>query len=170
MSNNNKNKSDFGHLARAFSPIVAVLGFALAGCSSISIPLGDNVSKQTPAMTGSVGASVKVEQPLPKALAYSDAAVIGEVAAKEAFKEVADEEIDWVNGATGSVGTWKAGPQVSSDDTGDCRAFGATVTSVQGIHHYSGVACRDAQGHLTVKSLTGNPADAASPLEPEEKA
>lgn len=109
-------------------------------------------------MTGAVGSSVKVEQPLPEALAYSDAAVIGQVAGKEAFKEVTNDEIDWVNGATGSVGTWKAGPQVSSSDAGDCRAFGATVTSVQGIHHYSGVACRDARGNLTVKSLSGDPA------------
>lgn len=120
-------------------------------------------------MTGTVGSSVKVEQPLPEALAYSDAAVIGQVAGKEAFKEVTNEEIDWVNGATGSVGTWKAGPQVSSGDAGDCRSFGATVTSVQGIHHYSGVACRDAQGNLTVKSLSSNPADAVSAPESEVK-
>lgn len=170
MSTNNKNKSDFGHLAHAFSPIVAVLGLALAGCSSISIPLGNSGPKQTASVAGAAGAPVKVEQPLPEALAYSDAAVIGEVAAKEAFKEVSNDEIDWVNGATGSVGTWKAGPQVSSDDKGDCRAFGATVTSVQGIHHFSGVACRDAQGHLTVKSLTSNPADAVPTADSDDEA
>ena len=77
---------------------------------------------------GSVGPSVTVEQPLPPALAYSDAAVIGEVAGRSAFDKVENEQIDWVNGATGSVGTWKAGPQIASEEAGNCRAFGATVT------------------------------------------
>lgn len=108
---------------------------------------------------------MKVEQPLPEALAYSDAAVIGEVAGKAAFDEVTSEQIDWVNGATGSVGTWKAGPQIAADEAGDCRSFGATVTSVQGIHRYSGVACRDKRGNLTVKSLTDTPAGTVDGLD-----
>jgi len=160
VSINKKNKSDTGRLARAFSPLSVIFAAALAGCSSISIPLGDSASKDGPALTGSVGPSVKVEQPLPAALAYSDAAVIGEVAGRSAFDKVENEQIDWVNGATGSVGTWKAGPQIASENAGNCRAFGATVTSVQGVNRFSGVACRDERGNLTVKSLSDSPADA----------
>jgi hypothetical protein len=111
-----------------------------------------------------------VEQPLPAALAYSDAAVIGEVAGKAAFETVTNEQIDWVNGATGSVGTWKAGPQIASGDADDCRAFGATVTSVSGVNRFSGVACRDERGNLTVKSLSDTPADGLDGPESETAA
>jgi hypothetical protein len=170
VSINKKNNSDTGRSARVFSPLAAVLAAALAGCSSISIPLGDSVSKDGPALTGSLGPSVTVEQPLPAALAYSDAAVIGEVAGKSAFETVTNEQVDWVNGATGSVGTWKAGPQITSGDSNDCRAFGATVTSVSGVNRFSGVACRDERGNLTVKALSDSPADALDSPESETAA
>jgi len=154
-------------LARAFSPLSVILAAALAGCSSISIPLGDAASQKNAAVSSGVGPSVKVEQPLPAALAYSDAAAIAEVAGRSAFEKVTNEPIDWVNGATGSVGTWKAGPQTSSETASNCRTFGATVTSVQGVHRYSGVACRDERGNLTVKSLSDTPSDALDSVEPE---
>ena len=162
MFDANKNNAKPMSLARAFSPFF-VLIFAVSGCSSISIPLGKVTADDSPALTGSLGQGVKVEQPLPDALAYSDAAVIGQVAGKAAFETVTDDQIDWVNGATGSTGTWKAGPQVATENTEECRAFGATVTSVRGVHRFSGVACRDESGNLSVRSLSDKPADTPAP-------
>ncbi len=155
MRNNNHNKSHSSNWVRAISPFSGfILAVALSGCSTISIPLGDS---DGPASTAAIGSGVKVEQPLPKALAYSDAAVIGEVASKVAFDTVTSDSVDWVNGATGSVGTWKAGAQIASEASEDCREFGATVTSVSGVHRFSGVACRDERGNVAVKSLSDKP-------------
>ena len=152
-------------LIRLSLPLSLFLVMTVAGCGSISIPLGGSSPQETAALTGPNGEAVKVEQPLPPALAYSDAAVIGQVAGKSAFDEVSDEPVDWVNGATGSSGTWKAGPQIASQDDEKCRAFDATVTSVRGVHRFSGVACRDKTGNLSVRSLSDNPADLQEPIE-----
>lgn len=140
-------------------PLCLILTMTVTGCGSISIPLGGSTPEETAALTGPNGEGVKVEQPLPPALAYSDAAVIGQVAGKSAFDEVSEESVDWVNGATGSSGTWKAGRQIAGDDDEECRSFDATITSVRGVHRFSGVTCRDKAGNLTVRSLSGNPAD-----------
>jgi hypothetical protein len=153
---------------RPILPLLLVLPIMIAGCGSISIPLGGSSPEETAALTGPNGEAVKVEQPLPPALAYSDAAVIGKVAGESAFDQVSEESIDWVNGATGSSGTWKGGPQITAGGNEECRAFGATVTSVRGVHRFSGVACRDQAGNLSVKSLSDKPVELPAPTDTSE--
>lgn len=147
----NNNKSHSKRWVRSISPLLLLFAGTLSACSTISIPLGDSTPQS--GQNATLAKNIKLEQPLPKALAYSDAAVIGQVAGKAAFDNVEKDRIDWVNSVTGSVGTWKAGPQVDYRDQ-DCRAFGATVTSVGGVHRFSGVACRDENGDVAVKSLS----------------
>lgn len=152
-------------LIRRILPLSVVLAMTVSGCGSISIPLGNSTPEQSAAVTGPNGEGVKVEQPLPPALAYSDAAVIGQVAGQTAFDQVSDEPVNWVNGATGSSGTWKAGPQITGETDEECRTFGATVTSVRGVHQFSGVTCRDKAGNLIVRSLSDTPANVTIPAD-----
>jgi hypothetical protein len=109
----------------------------LAGCS-LNVPtLG---AFEAPATTGSIGGHLDVEEPLPTTLAFSDARTIGEAAAA-ALWQAGDVE-DWVNRATGSSGTLQPSLAVTDADAGGCRSFDTIVTSIGGVHHYSGRVCR----------------------------
>jgi hypothetical protein len=120
----------------------------LAGCS-MSVPmLGSN---DGPATTGSIAAPVDVQKPLPQTLAYSDAAKIGQAAAATLGQAEGGEGADWVNSATGSSGTVEASGTV--DETAgkqSCGAFNTLVTSIGGVHQYSGKICRAENGRSTV--------------------
>ena len=104
----------------------------------MSVPLlGSN---DAPATTGSIAAPVEVQKPLPQTLAYSDATKIGQAAAATLWQAEGGEGADWVNSATGSSGTVEASgtrrtkPRASSP----AGAFSTIVTSIGGVHHYSG--------------------------------
>ena len=119
----------------------------LSGCS-LSVPLlGSN---DAPATTGSIAAPVEVQKPLPQTLAYSDAAKIGQAAAATLW-QAEGEGTDWVNSATGSSGTVEASGKV--DETvgkQPCGAFNTLVTSIGGVHQYSGKICRAENGRSVV--------------------
>jgi hypothetical protein len=106
---------------------------------------------------------VEVLQPLPQSLAYSDAAKIGQ-AAQAALWQSGDAAStarsqegtipvgEWLNAATGSSGTLNAagaemdvanGAMASGEG---CRAFSTIVTSIGGVHSYSGKICRGEAG------------------------
>jgi hypothetical protein len=134
-------------------PLAATLtGLCLlvAGCGSVSMPLGGD----EPRTTGSVGEPVRVEASLPETLAYSDAAAIG-AAARGLDLASAAEPADWTNAATGSSGTVAALRATEARDEGEgaCRDFDATVHSLKGVHRYAATACRDAAGGLTLRSV-----------------
>lgn len=128
----------------------------------MSVPMlgGDD---DAPAVTGSLAAPVTIQQPLPQTLAYSDATKIGQSAMSAVWqveKGQADKSAgaggEWINAATGSSGTIEtatAGPD-------GCRAFNTLVTSIGGVHQYSGQVCRATNGSPTVRIET--PAAAAS--------
>ena len=133
-------------------------GFPLtaAGCSFGALGGGDG-----PVTTGSLTAPVVVQRPLPETLAYSDAAKIGQAASAALWQveggaagDWTPEDWgpgDWVNARTGSSGTLTAEP--GSADEKDCRPFSTIVTSLGGVHQYSGTLCRedDAQAVLTIE-------------------
>lgn len=102
-----------------------------------------------PATTGSIAAPVEVQKPVPKTLAYSDAAKIGQAAAA-ALWQASGEEAEWVNAATGSSGTVerRAG---ADDDADPCRSFRTLVTSIGGVHAYQGRVCRAEGGASRVQ-------------------
>jgi surface antigen len=107
----------------------------LAGCSLAGLGAGD-----VPATTGSIVESVEVERPLPPSLAYSDAAKIGETARAALWKTRGGAAEDWVNTRTGSSGTLTAAAGSGRSDK--CRPFSTTVTSLAGVHQYSGAICQ----------------------------
>ena len=92
-----------------------------------------------------------MERPLPDTLAYSDAARIGQAASAALWQAEGGASGEWVNARTGSSGTLAPAPDRAAD--GDCRAFSTTVTSLGGVHQYSGALCRedDAQAVLTIQ-------------------
>jgi hypothetical protein len=94
-----------------------------------------------------LGPPVKVEQPLPPSLAFSDAAKIGQTAATAFWQADGGAGTDWVNAATGSSGT------LQGDGGGDesCRPFHTTVTSTGGVHRYFGKICRIETGASVVQ-------------------
>ena len=97
-----------------------------------------------------------MQRPLPETLAYSDAAKIGQAASAALWQAEGGPPGgwtpgDWVNARTGSSGTLTA--ERDSVDEGDCRPFSTIVTSLGGVHQYSGTLCRerDAQAVLTIE-------------------
>jgi hypothetical protein len=116
----------------------------------MSVPLlGANDS---PATTGSIAAPVEVQKPLPETLAYSDAAKIGQAAAATLWQARIGEDAEWVNAATGSSGTVEADSGAKDSAAKDaCGEFNTIVTSIGGVHRYSGRVCRVANGVSVVE-------------------
>jgi hypothetical protein len=129
--------------------IVAVSApLLLAGCSLQSLGARD-----APATTGSIGRSVEVQRPLPGTLAYSDAARIGQAASAALWQAEGGPPGEWVNVRTGSSGTLR----MEAHDPQGCRPFTTTVTSLGGVHLYSGTICRagNARSVLRITESSG---------------
>jgi hypothetical protein len=103
----------------------------------------------TPATTGSIGQPVTVQQPLPPTLAYSDATRIGQAASAVLAQAEGGAGEDWINASTGSSGTLE-GLQATPDKD-NCRQFSTIVTSIGGVHRYSGAICQAADGPAIVQ-------------------
>lgn len=127
-----------------------LLFLALAGCGSLSISVGSLAGGDEPAATGSFAQSVEVREPLPPTLAYSDAALIGRAALAA---DAAAAQRDWINAETGSSGTLALAGESPPKADAACRQFGTTVTSMSGVHHYSGTVCRRADGRPVLETI-----------------
>jgi surface antigen len=134
--------------ARRWIPLLLAAPL-LAGCSMMGSP-------EAPATTGSVSAPVDVQQPLPSTLAYSDAARIGQAASAALWQATGAPQDEWVNARTGSSGTLILQVEQALARA-DCRPFSTTVTSLGGVHRYSGTLCRgnDARAVLKIAEDTG---------------
>ena len=102
-----------------------------------------------PAVTGSVAVPVSVQQPLPSTLAYSDATRIGEAATAVLVQAEGQSTKEWVNASTGSSGTLEA--ERSAASASKCRQFSTIVTSIGGVHRYSGAICQAENGPAVVQ-------------------
>jgi surface antigen len=113
-------------------------------------------SPEAPATTGSVAEPVDVQRPLPPTLAYSDAARIGQAANAALWQATGTPEDQWVNARTGSSGTVILQVEEALARA-DCRPFSTTVTSLAGVHKYSGTLCRgdNARSVLKIAEDTG---------------
>jgi hypothetical protein len=119
----------------------------LAGCSPGIPGLG---ALNAPDTTGSVASPLDIEKPLPRTLAYSDAARIGQ-AATAALWQAGSAVEDWVNAATGSSGTLERRAAADTGEPDACRGFDTTVTSIGGVHRYSGRICRRGEGRSVLQ-------------------
>jgi surface antigen len=108
-----------------------------------------------PATTGSIAEPVEVQQPLPPTLAFSDAAKIGQAASAVLWQATGVPQDEWVNARTGSSGTLTREANQQPEAAGGCRPFSTTVTSLGGVHRYSGTVCR-ANDTRTVVQLAEN--------------
>ena len=107
-------------------------------------------SSDVPATTGSIATPVEVQKPVPATLAYSDASKIGQAAAAALWQADPAGGTDWINAATGSSGTVET--SAASTGTADgCRSFKTLVTSIGGVHSYSGTVCRAGGGPSVVQ-------------------
>lgn len=151
-----------GHSLRRQSRLALppLLLIALAGCGSVSLTVGALGEGEEPAATGSLAQAVEVRQPLPPTLAYSDAALIGR-AAMAAVDAAASAERDWVNAETGSSGTLALVAAAPTPADAACRQFGTTVTSLGGVHQYSGTICRRPDGRPVVETIAAGAGDGA---------
>ena len=103
----------------------------------------------TPATTGSIARPVSVQQPLPSTLAYSDATKIGEAATAVLAQAEGGSSQEWINVTTGSSGTLQG--EASAASAENCRQFSTIVTSVGGVHRYSGAICQQTGGPVVVQ-------------------
>jgi hypothetical protein len=104
--------------------------------------------EEAPTTTGSIAAAVELREPLPATLAYSDAKKIGEAAAAAIDQADGGSGTDWVNAATGSSGSIAAGGTASAEG---CSRFDTMVTSIGGVHQYSGSVCKAEGGGSVVQ-------------------
>jgi hypothetical protein len=105
----------------------------------------------TPKTTGSIAPAFQVQQPLPQTLAYSDAAKIGEAASAVMAQAEGTVPGDWINTSTGSSGTIETVDLSAPTDADNCRPFSTIVTSIGGVHRYSGAICQGADGRARVQ-------------------
>ena len=112
-----------------------------------------------PKTTGSIATPVAIERPLPSTLAYSDAAKIGEAANAVLAQASGMVPQDWVNAATGSSGTIETVALDAPPAQSDCRPFSTTVTSIGGVHQYSGAICERSIGPPSVRIDERSPVD-----------
>jgi hypothetical protein len=125
----------------------------LSGCSVSMVGSSD-----APATTGSIRVPVDVKEPLPTTLGLSDATRIGETAALALWEPDA-ASTEWINAATGSSGTVE--PQAAAaaaENAQDCQPFETMVTSIGGVHRYSGRLCRGDGARPTVEIADPVPA------------
>jgi hypothetical protein len=143
--------------ARASRRAALLPAFAvLAGCTmSVVGP------EEPPATTGSLAPPVHVREPLPPTLAYSDAAKIGEAASAVLWQAAAPASpAEWMNAATGSSGTLEQQAALDAGSSAnDCRTFDTIVTSIGGVHRYSGSVCRQGGGRSVVQIEEPRPAE-----------
>jgi hypothetical protein len=135
-------------LRKARRTLLLAWPLLLAGCS---LSLVD--SEAPPETTGSIAPAVEVQRPLPQTLAYSDAARIGQ-AASAVLSEAGTAPQDWINVATGSSGTLDLPDAGSRSD--NCRPFSTIVTSIGGVHRYSGAICQKPDGRPIVQLGDGD--------------
>jgi hypothetical protein len=127
--------------------IVLTISALLAGCSLFGSNLAPDGS---PATTGSISPAVEVLRPLPPSLAFSDAATIGEAAKAALWQADGATGGEWLNRVTGSSGTVHESAASVGEDPKHCRPFSTIVTSIGGVHHYSGNVCRADNGRSVV--------------------
>ncbi|MGQ7791247.1 RT0821/Lpp0805 family surface protein [Faunimonas sp. B44] len=143
-------RSSVWHHYNAASParqirlaLVVAAALSLGACSALDLTIAG--PDRGPVSTGSLSAPLEVARPLPRTLDVSDAAIIGRTALAAAG-EPDQGEREWINGRTGSSGTLALLPTAESAVEPGCKAFGATVTSLVGVHRYSGRICRKEGG------------------------
>ena len=120
------------------------------------MPFGGGSSQSSaPTSTGSISAPVTIQQPLPPTLAYSDATKIGEAAATAMSQVDGAPSGEWINNATGSSGTVvQSAPLALTEEpeqSRGCSVFNTIVTSIRGVHQYSGRVCDGANGRPVVE-------------------
>ena len=125
-----------------------VTGFLLLPGCSMSIPM---LGADEPGTTGSIAVPVEVQKPLPQSLAYSDATKIGQAAASALWQVDNGQAGEWINAATGSSGTVEGSGAGGAVEAAGCRDFETMVTSIGGVHSYSGKVCRGENGRSTVE-------------------
>jgi surface antigen len=106
-----------------------------------------------PRTTGSIAPAFQVAQPLPPTLAYSDATKIGEAASAVLAQSQGKAPQDWINTSTGSSGTIETVDLATPPSSASCRPFSTTVTSIGGVHRYSGEICQGADGRARVQII-----------------
>lgn len=104
-----------------------------------------------PKTTGSIAPAFQVQQPLPQTLAYSDAAKIGEAASAVMAQAEGTVPGDWINTSTGSSGTIETVDLPAPSGADNCRPFSTIVTSIGGVHRYSGAICQGEDGRARVE-------------------
>jgi surface antigen len=104
-----------------------------------------------PATTGSIAPTFQVQQPLPPTLGYSDANKIGEAASAVMAQAEGSVQEEWINTSTGSSGTIEAADLSAPADADNCRPFSTIVTSIGGVHRYSGAICHGGDGRARVQ-------------------
>jgi hypothetical protein len=101
-----------------------------------------------PTTTGSIAPPLQVQRPLPETLAYSDATKIGEAASAVLAQAEGTVPPEWTNASTGSSGTIERVGETGSEE---CRPFNTIVTSVSGVHSYSGKLCQNDNGRAVLQ-------------------
>ncbi len=126
---------------------IVATGF-LAGCGSISFPMGSNDVEAPLDLTGSIDG---IQNSADLDISPEDRAVIAKTIS--AAPAGVTSTLAWSSHISGNSGTITAlAPDTGSSGTG-CRSFETTANTVTGIRTYTGIVCRDLRKVWTVVEL-----------------
>lgn len=132
----------------------AVALLPLAGCSAVPAGIGSGAA--APAVTGAIPSPpVAPDAALPPTLSFADAGAIRQAAAQSFASLSPAAPQSWTNEETGSSGTLVAVSAVRENGGAPCRSYDATVESLRGVHRYAATACREADGRLVLRAVSG---------------
>lgn len=130
--------------------VAALSAFALAGCSAISIPLGDAAG------TSDVNAPIDLTGNISDSAVYDvapgDRQQIAAMLPAGLDETTAVLPLSWSNPDTGNSGTITDIVQADPQGTRGCARFTTSANTIEGLRNYTGMACPDsfATWHVTV--------------------
>ena len=125
---------------------------ALAGCATIGLPFGPDLTKvslETTAAIPARGSSIETVD-------ASDWETVRRTVALIPASEA--RTLDWSNPDTRSTGSITVAAADDAKASAACRAFATTVSDSHGIRRYRGQACRETSGRWQLKGVAGDDA------------
>lgn len=134
--------------------LVLCASLALAGCGSITIPLGGGLGSQSADITGTSSTIGDPRGAQTMALAYE---TLGDTDWEEVRKTVAsslyapaDAKLEWVNERTGTNGTITGLVSLRAKNGASCRQFTTTMAKIDGVRIYRAEACQGYAGQWEI--------------------
>lgn len=146
-----KGQTVFGFGHRRGLALGLCLALTVAGCGSISMPMG-SADPETPLdLTGSIDAQQNIAD---VDISAQDRAIIAKAIATARDGGMAEPPFAWNNPISGNSGTIVSLVDDTATNGTGCARFETTANTIGGVRAYQGTACQDAMQDWAVIGLT----------------